>query len=646
MIGIRHTVVLTAVLALTSVSITAAAPQQPYRVSDQQAQVLLNRIDTRTDTFGASFDRAIDRSRISGSRAADEINQSVNDFKQATYRLRDRVNDRRSAAAAVEDVLKPAAIIDTFIMRNQLDAPVQRDWQDLRRDLDELARAYGVTWNRTGSQNMPSGVNDQQVEQLLKRTTRDADQFRRSLDQALASSRINTSREEDDINRFVTELTEATNHLNDHFDRRHIVTSNIEEVLQRGVSIDSFMHRHQLTTRAQNDWLTVRRNLDDLARVYNVAWDWSNPRDTAADPSARGLYDRLSGTYQLDRSRGDDLRQVAEQATRTVPPGQRDRAYQRLMNRLEAPDVIAIDRNGNRVSMATSRGPQVTFEADDRVRTEEESAGRTLNTRATFHGDQLVLTSTGREGNAFTVTFEPIDEGDNLRVTRRILDDGRRQPVTVESFYRKSSDQPHWDVYTTTAGAGSNTNSAGDFVVPTGTRLVATLDADLSTKTTRDRDRFSMTVSNPSQYKGAVIEGFVSSVNASGRVSGRADMALNFQTIGLRNGRTSQFAGVIDSVRTPGGETVTVDNEGRVEPTDSQTNKTVQRGTIGAALGAIIGAITGGGKGAAIGAVIGAGGGAGTVIAQGRDQLDLQRGTEVTITSGATSQRTAIGGAR
>ena len=244
------------------------------------------------------------------------------------------------------------------------------------------------------------------------------------------------------------------------------------------------------------------------------------------------------------------------------------------------------------------------------------------------------------------MTFEPIDAGANLRVTRRIVEDGRRQPVTVASFYRKSSDQPEWSVASRRVETGSDSSPAGNLVVPIGTRLVATLDENLSTKTTRDRDRFSMTVNSPAQYSGAVIEGFVSNVNASGRVSGRPEMALNFQTIGQRNGRSSQFGGVIESMRAPGGETVRVDNEGKVEPTDSQTEKTVQRGTIGAALGAIIGAIAGGGKGAAVGAVIGAGGGAGTVIAQGRDQLDLQRGTEVTITSGAAAQDATIGSAR
>jgi len=118
-------------------------------------------------------------------------------------------------------------------------------------------------------------------------------------------------------------------------------------------------------------------------------------------------------------------------------------------------------------------------------------------------------------------------------------------------------------------------------------------------------------------------------------------MTLNFQSIRVRNGGTYRFAGVIENVRTPDGETIRVDKVGTVEDNNSQTDKTVQRGAVGAALGAIIGAIAGGGKGAAIGAAIGAGGGAGTVIAEGRDQLDLQRGTEVTITSSVPRSQSA-----
>ncbi len=457
MIRVGRAVGVAAVSVLTIAGVTAAAQQRPYRPNDQQTQDVLYRIDARTRIFRLSFDRAIDQSRIRGSREADEINRTVNDFEEATSRLRDRVNDRQSEAAAIDEILRPATLINTFVTGNKLDASVQRDWQDLRKELEQLAQAYRVTWDPTGSQTTSSRANDQRA-------------------------------------------------------RPSLVTN------------------------------------------------------------------RLGGTYELDSSRGDDPRRAADQATRTLPAGQRSRAYQRLMNRLEAPDVIAIDRQGNRVSMATSRGPRVTFDADNRVRTEEASDGKRLNTRAAFNGDQLVLTTPGSTGSNFTVTFEPIDAGANLRVTRRIVEDGRRQPVTVASFYRKSSDQPEWSLASRRVETGSDSSPAGDLVIPIGTRFVATLDENLSTKTTRDRDRFSMTVNSPAQYSGAVIEGFVSNVNASGRVSGRPEMALNFQTIGQRNGRSSQFGGVIESMRTPGGETVRVDNEGKVEPTDSQTEKTVHAG--------------------------------------------------------------------
>ena len=77
---------------------------------------------------------------------------------------------------------------------------------------------------------------------------------------------------------------------------------------------------------------------------------------------------------------------------------------------------------------------------------------------------------------------------------------------------------------------------------------------------------------------------------------------------------------------------VRVDNEGSVRD-DNQTTKTAQRAAIGTAVGAVIGAIAGGGKGAAIGAILGAGGGAGSVYVQGRDDLELNSGTELTIRS-------------
>ena len=168
-----------------------------------------------------------------------------------------------------------------------------------------------------------------------------------------------------------------------------------------------------------------------------------------------------------------------------------------------------------------------------------------------------------------------------------------------------------------------------------GTQVIATLNNDLKTKEAQAGDTFSMTIREPNQYAGAVIEGRVVSAERSGRISGRAGFQLQFDRIRMRNSHSSDFAGTIDNVRLPNGQTVRVDQEGGVADDKSQTNRTVQRSAIGGAIGAVIGAIAGGGKGAAIGAVVGAGTGAGSVYVQGRDDLELTRGSEFTIRASA-----------
>ena len=205
--------------------------------------------------------------------------------------------------------------------------------------------------------------------------------------------------------------------------------------------------------------------------------------------------------------------------------------------------------------------------------------------------------------------------------------------MTVRTYYDRVSDVAQLNIYDTNredVNVGSTSGAVGSFIIPNGTEIVAVLNNDLSTQNVREGDRFTMTVRSPGQYEGATIDGRVMSVNRSGRVTGRSEMTLDFDSIRLRDGRSYSFAGILENVRTPNGDVVRVDNEGAVRDSD-QTKTTVTRTAIGTAVGAIIGAIAGGGKGAAIGAVIGAGAGAGSVYIQGRDDLQLNAGTEVTV---------------
>ena len=80
-----------------------------------------------------------------------------------------------------------------------------------------------------------------------------------------------------------------------------------------------------------------------------------------------------------------------------------------------------------------------------------------------------------------------------------------------------------------------------------------------------------------------------------------------------------------------------IDTEGTAKG-DSQTKETAKRGGIGAGAGAIIGAIIVGGKGAVLGAIIGGGAGAGSVVLQGKDDLDLQKGSSINVVASSPNR--------
>lgn len=146
-----------------------------------------------------------------------------------------------------------------------------------------------------------------------------------------------------------------------------------------------------------------------------------------------------------------------------------------------------------------------------------------------------------------------------------------------------------------------------------------------------------MTVQSPDEFRGATIEGYVSGINRSGKITGRSNVTLNFEKITLRDGTTYDFAGTTRGITDVTGKVVQVDNEGTVRG-DNQTSQTAKRGGAGAGLGAIIGAIAGGGHGAVIGAIIGGGVGAGSVAVQGNSDIQLMKGSVVSIQAAAPAQ--------
>ena len=123
--------------------------QEPYRLSEKEMKDLLSRIDKQAEVFRGSLKKALDNSRFDETKAEDRINDFVKGFSEATERLKHRYNDKHTASGDVEEVLRRAARIDSFMTRHELSPRAEGDWADLRKNLDSLADAYSVTWSWT-----------------------------------------------------------------------------------------------------------------------------------------------------------------------------------------------------------------------------------------------------------------------------------------------------------------------------------------------------------------------------------------------------------------------------------------------------------------------------------------------------------------
>src|SRR5215467_15779981 len=81
------------------------------------------------------------------------------------------------------------------------------------------------------------------LKDALKRLEEDTDQFTKSLNYDLDHGPLDGTSTEDEINRYVHQFEEATDHLKDRYDDPNQAPNLAREVMVRGRSIDTFMRR-------------------------------------------------------------------------------------------------------------------------------------------------------------------------------------------------------------------------------------------------------------------------------------------------------------------------------------------------------------------------------------------------------------------
>lgn len=116
-------------------------------VSKQQIVNLLKRIEERSDKFSHALNKSLDRSRLDGSRAEDNIAERAADLENATDELRreyDRNDTHRENAPEVRKVINTAKAVNRIMLRRNFSRQAESSWVTLRSEINALGRLFRI----------------------------------------------------------------------------------------------------------------------------------------------------------------------------------------------------------------------------------------------------------------------------------------------------------------------------------------------------------------------------------------------------------------------------------------------------------------------------------------------------------------------
>ena len=161
----RHTlkfsILAAAVLALCLPAVAAAQwggyPDNRYpngrngdygRYDDRYLRDSVQRLDRLAKNFESDMDRALDRSRVDGTRREDEINDRVHDFRRAVGDLKSRVGNGRDLNRSANQAQRVLALADQLdrVGTRRLDSRTASEWSQIQSELRNISDIYGLNY--------------------------------------------------------------------------------------------------------------------------------------------------------------------------------------------------------------------------------------------------------------------------------------------------------------------------------------------------------------------------------------------------------------------------------------------------------------------------------------------------------------------
>ena len=116
------------------------------RYDDRYVKDSVKRLNNLAKDFERDMDRALDHSRVDGTRREDQINSVVHDFRRAVGDLKSRVGNGRDLNRSYNEaqrVMSLADQVDRFGAR-RLDSRTASEWSQIQGELRNISDIYGI----------------------------------------------------------------------------------------------------------------------------------------------------------------------------------------------------------------------------------------------------------------------------------------------------------------------------------------------------------------------------------------------------------------------------------------------------------------------------------------------------------------------
>ena len=124
------------------------------RYDERALRDSVNRLDRLSKDFERNVDRALDHSRVNGSRREDQINDQVHQFRNAVGDLKSRIGNGRDLNRSADEarrVLQEGQDLERAASRTRgFDNRLSSDWSQIQRELRFISDAYGFRYNGGG----------------------------------------------------------------------------------------------------------------------------------------------------------------------------------------------------------------------------------------------------------------------------------------------------------------------------------------------------------------------------------------------------------------------------------------------------------------------------------------------------------------